>query len=209
MTALSFYSSETPIPTVEDFQQLLHPLTEFSGSTQEPDFRDVESLEGAGNPMPEPYRSLLVHETDMTSTLETFFRERPRLEVLSKLRRGSRLYRQVLLRGVGSGRVMEYGAIRIQLDVLGSEARFAVLEGSRPLGGVLGDFQIRFVSRPQNYFSIRPGAHLQQLLGMTTPNEFQDGEPNLLFGRKNFLETESGDVLAEVVEILPPVTGGR
>ena len=177
---------------IEDLEGLLHPLTEF---VDDPD--GLERFESDGAAMPEPFRGLLVHNSDMTSTLEKFHRERPYLEVLAKRRRDTSLFRQVLLRGQRSHRAVEYGAIRIELEELGPEARWAVLEGSRPLGGILADFHVSYVSRPQSYFGVRAGSRLQQLLGLN--------EPVLLYGRKNFLQTPEGGVLAEVVEILPPL----
>lgn len=196
MNALSRFPDEMAGSfSFEDFQHLLHPLTELSDPSTA-DMLDVRRLEIDGHPMPEPYRGLLVHDTDMTSTLETFHRERPRLEVLARLRRGTGLFRKVLLRGSDRGHVMEYGAIRIELDVLPSQARFAVLEGSRPLGGILGDHRVEFISRPESFFSLKPSPSLQRTLGLD--------EAVLLYGRKNFLLTGDEDVLAEVVEILPP-----
>lgn len=187
----------SPLPaeaglTINEFQQILHPLTEFVV-----DPHGVELFEGDLAPLPEPYRGLLVHENDMTSTLELYFRERPKLEVLAKKRSGTSLFRQVLLRGRQTNRVVEYGAIRIELDVLNAAARWAVLEGRRPLGGILGDHRVPFISRPESYFGLVPGRRLLDLFGV-------DEAPNL-FGRKNFLTTPAGDLLAEVVEILPPI----
>lgn len=196
MTALSrFPDLPAESAAFEDLRRWLDPLGRRT--TAADDFFDVCALESEDKPMPEPYRRLLVHDSDMTSTLERYYGERPCLEVLAKLRRGTGLFRKVLLRGTGAGRVMELGAIRIELDVLPSRARFAVLEGARPLGGILGDHSVGFLSRPQSFFSLRAGAGLQRLLGLE--------REQTLYGRKNFLLTESGDVLAEVVEILPPV----
>ena len=176
---------------IEDFQGILHPLTEFAD-----DPGGVETFEIDGRPMPEPYRGLLVHERDMTSTLERFHREKPTLEVLAKRRSETSLFRQVLLRGARSNRVVEYGAIRIELEALSAQARWAVLEGLRPLGAILADYRVPYVSRPHSYFGVHPGSRLQEILGLTAPG--------MLYGRKNFLRAPSGDVLAEVVEILPP-----
>lgn len=199
MTALSrFPDLPDDASAFDALRRWLDPLAESGPSQAE--FFDTRPVEIAGRPMPEPYRRLLVHDSDMTSTLERHHGERPRLEVLTKLRRGTGLYRKVLLRGTRRGQVMELGAIRIELDVLPSAARFAVLEGDRPLGGILGDHRVPFLSRPQSYFSLRPGVPLQRLLGLD--------DEIVLYGRKNFLLTRNEDVLAEVVEILPPATVG-
>ena len=196
MNALSTAAADSSLQletlAIRDFQGMLHPLTEFAD-----DPGGVERFEVEGRAMPEPYRSLLVHESDMTSTLERFHRERPRLEVLAKRRRDTSLFRQVLLRGTRSDRLVEYGAIRIELEGLNPQARWAVLEGSRPFGGILADHRVPYVSSPEAYFGVRPGQGLQEILGLS--------EPELLYGRKNYLRHPDGRVLAEVVEILPPV----
>ena len=60
---------------------LVHPLDEFyarSGLTLPP----LDSVDGEA--VPEPFRSLLVHEKDMTSTLENHHGRRLHLHVIGK-----------------------------------------------------------------------------------------------------------------------------
>ncbi len=68
--------------------------------------------------IPLPYRSLLVHESDMTMTLEQHFGSRIGLRVLSTFSRGGWFYRRVLLVQEYSGRPVQMGAIRMDLSVL-------------------------------------------------------------------------------------------
>ncbi len=66
--------------------------------------------------IPPPYRSLLVHENDMTLTLEAHFGGRVTLRALSTFRERRSYYRRVLLVQEYSARPVEMGAIRIDLD---------------------------------------------------------------------------------------------
>ena len=97
-----------------------------------------------GDGMPEPYRELLVHDQDMTSTLEKHHGESLelcRLETRnSENRRGDgALWRHVLLVGTRSGEIREAGAIRIDLRYFSSAARWEVLQGLKPLGAILAE----------------------------------------------------------------------
>lgn len=150
-----------------------------------------------GAAMPEPYRSLLVHERDMTSTLEAFHGEALGLRVLAKQLTRDSLRRRVVLEGVDSGRGVEFGAIRIHLGGFEGEALEAVRSGEQPLGTILGRFGADYRSRPAGFFSIRAdaaiaGALRRPLVGRT------------LYGRRNRLTWADGSPLADVVEILPP-----
>ena len=64
--------------------------------------------------IPQPYRSLLVHQRDMTLTLEAHFGGRVVLRPLSTFTSGPWYYRRVLLAQEYSGRPVEMGAIRIR-----------------------------------------------------------------------------------------------
>lgn len=149
-----------------------------------------------GDTLPEPYRSLLVHRQDMTSTLERFHGETLRLRVLEKRLEGSMLHRRVVLAGIDSGKPVEFGAIRIHLENLDSQACREVLDGTRPLGAILAKYQVPYLSRPSVFLRLPCQVSICQAL---------DAELGaILYGRHNTLTRESGATLAEVVEILPP-----
>src|SRR6516225_5335130 len=84
--------------------------------------------------IPLPYRSLLVHESDMTVTLEQHFGGRIGLRVLSTFHRGVSYFRRVLLVQLYSGRAVEMGAIRMDLDPFSQRIRKQVLRNEVPLG---------------------------------------------------------------------------
>ncbi|MEM9292238.1 MAG: hypothetical protein AAGD01_11200 [Acidobacteriota bacterium] len=158
-----------------------------------------ESLRALPGPeVPVPYHQLLVHERDMTSTLEGFHRETLRLEVLHLERRGELLLRRVLLVGENSGLPRELGAIHIHLEHFESAPRAEILEARIPLGTILSRHRVPYQSRPSAFHVLSASQELVTLLPSTE-------EGRLLYGRSNrLLDPGSGLPLAEVLEILPP-----
>lgn len=182
-----------PLPTID----LLHPLSAFFPTYPAP---DLEAEELAGDALPEPYRRLLVHDRDMTSTLEAFFGERLALRQLARRRSGDVLYRRVVLLGENSERVAEYGAIKIFLRAFEPVPRREILEGRRPLGAILTRHEVGYRSAPQAFFQLRPETEMRELFGLDCDSA--------LYGRQNTLRAPNGQLLAEVVEILPPLPEG-
>jgi chorismate-pyruvate lyase len=174
-------------------EALLDPLDHFyllSGlALPEATKVDAESI-------PEPYRSLLVHENDMTPTLEAAYGERIHIRLVSRKVEDDVLLRQVVLVLDSDERPVEFGAIRIRLHQLPAAARPCVLEGRLPLGRLLQDFQVQHRSQPAAYFEVRADWQIGEALAIPSRQR--------LYGRRNKLLLPSGAVLAEVVEILPP-----
>lgn len=147
--------------------------------------------------IPQPYRSLLVHNSDMTSTLKHYHQDKLLLRVLHLEVSQSELRREVLLCRCTDGKPVEYGVIRIMLPSFASPASKAILKGVVPLGQILDTFGIQYLSRPNEYFKINDNEYLRRRL-----DDQSDAER---FGRVNTLSRPTGGALAEVVEILPTV----
>ena len=181
---------------------LLYPLSEFFHRN---DPVPLDQEEVGGSRMPDPYRGLLVHESDMTSTLEAFHREPIDLRMLEKRQVGNALLRKVVLIGRESDRPLEFGAIRIDLAAFESAARWAILEGRMPLGAILAHHEVSYTSRPRLFFRLASDERIERKLELvrTTPDQ-----PLTLYGRQNVLSDPTGRALAEVVEILPPPAVG-
>lgn len=156
----------------------------------------IETL--PGDVLPEPYRSLLVHERDMTSTLEEFHGGKVRLRVLNQSRNHETYVREVVLVAEPSRKAVEYGAIRIRLHAFPSNIQAAILKGDRPLGAILNDSAISYVSRPKSFVRVSPDASMTRALGLTGTSA--------LFGRCNEIHTTTGETVADIVEILPVLT---
>src|SRR5688572_22213774 len=86
-----------------------------------------------GEQVPEPYRGLLVHDRDMTPTLETFHREKIHLRVIGRRQDGDEFARLVVLTTDESELPVEFGAIAIHLQRFPPAAREVILESRSPL----------------------------------------------------------------------------
>lgn len=150
----------------------------------------------ADHEMPEPYRSLLVHERDMTSTLEAHHGQGMSLRVLRMVPSASAMTRKVVLVGDEDGRSAEFGAIRINLGRFDVEAQDMIRESRRPFGAILRDLRIDYTSRPTAYF----GVHCDTIMAEALDTPYG----TWLYGRHNQLRGTASELLAEVVEILPP-----
>jgi hypothetical protein len=146
--------------------------------------------------MPEPYRRLLVHQRDMTRTLEQFHHGSIHLRVLSSRRDGNAYWRESILQIDGSGRPVEYGAIKIYLLPIPEPARSLILAEHLPLGGILNTHGLKYTSHPSAYFRCEPDAFISTAFGIEGAR--------LFYGRQNTLRFADGNLLAEIVEILPP-----
>jgi chorismate-pyruvate lyase len=146
--------------------------------------------------IPFPYRSLLVHENDMTLTLERHFGGAVFLRTLSTVAKGSWYLRRVLLVQEYSGRPVEMGAIRIRIDGLAPRTRALILRHEVPLGRVLRDAGVDFRSQPRAFFSVVPN---QEMMGV-----FWMREPRTLYGRQTEI-FQGGTKFGDIVEVLPLV----
>ena len=148
--------------------------------------------------MPEPYRSLLAHNNDMTPTLSAFHARVIHLRVLSREQRGDFYFREVVLVAEGVESPVEFGAIRINLALYPPGARRHILDERVPLGHLLRVHSVPHSSRPKAFFRLEADALMIQALKLAGPQ--------VLYGRRNTLLDPVQRPLAEVVEILPPVS---
>jgi len=154
-------------------------------------------MELKGDEIPQPYRALLVHSSDMTPTLAGFYGQALGLKVLGRERQDNSYKREVILWLAEDARPVEYGVIRICLDRLPAIARQLVLEEQRPLGDILQGEAIPHLSWPQAFFRLKADAHAGAALGLR--------RVSLLYGRRNVLLDGSRRLLAEVIEVLAPI----
>ena len=150
----------------------------------------------APNRIPLPYRSLLVHERDMTLTLESHFGGRVSLRALSTFRKGSSYYRRVLLVQEYSARPVEMGAIRIDLMAFKPRIRSQILGNRVPLGRLLRDGGVDYRSRPTVFLAVTPNSEMMGVFWMR--------EPRVLYGRQTEMSID-GRKVGDIVEILPLV----
>ncbi|CAM2070296.1 hypothetical protein SCOR_33295 [Sulfidibacter corallicola] len=175
--------------TLMTLLQPFHMMAERLGLTL-PDIELAQPEE-----MPSPQRDLLVHHGDMTLRLQDHYRLPIHLDTLKVMQDGDVLYRKVLLR-LSDGRIVEFGVIRIFLDVFPDEVRRLVEACYFPLGGLLHRYQIGHHSSLQGFVTCFSDGILERILGL--------GATTRLYGRLNRLLTDDDRCIAEVMEILPP-----
>ena len=146
--------------------------------------------------MPSPYNSLLVHQNELTSTLERHFGGRVTVRVLASFSRGRSYFRRVLLVLESTGRPVSMGAVRLRLDALSPRIRARILGEKVPLGRILSDARIRYESRPTAFLEVTPNAEMMGVFWMP--------EPRTLYGRRTEL-TVADERIGDIVEILPLV----
>lgn len=170
-----------------------YPLTEFYSHAKLPLPR-MEPI--PGDAVPEPYRSLLVHNNDMTPTLESFHNARIYLEILSREQRGDFYYREVILRSKSDETPFEFGANKVYLGRYPEEARDLILAEEVPLGRILKDCGVKHHTEAKAFFRIESDELINRAFDLP--------QPVTLFGRKALICDEQSRPLSEIVEILPP-----
>ena len=149
----------------------------------------------AGDAVPEPYRQLLVHERDMTSTLEQFHGSDLYIKALSSERRDGEYFREVVLHRASDGAPVEFGANSVNLNLFTPEARWMILQAKVPLGRILKDHAIPHTIRALNFFRVEPDALICRALKLVAPVP--------LYGRQAVICNVEEQPLSQVVEILP------
>jgi chorismate-pyruvate lyase len=172
---------------------LLYPLDEFY---QRAGLMIPRASKVDGSEVPEPYKSLLVHDSDMTPTLERHHGERIHLRTIGRRVDGEALSRLVVLTTNDSNKPVEFGAIVIHLDQFPAEARETIIGCRVPLGTILADYSVDHYSRPTAYLRVSADPLINGSL--------ETAGAEALYGRRNVLRTPDGRVLADVIEILPP-----
>jgi chorismate-pyruvate lyase len=173
-------------------QPIVYPLDDFYAQAGRPLPR-IEPVDGKD--VPEPYQNLLVHQNDMTPTLEQFHGSKIHLEVIRSQQRGDFYFREVILL-TEAGKPVEFGAIKISLNLFPHGARSQILGEHVPLGTLLAEYKVTHTSRPKAFLRIESDDFIN--------NAFKLTGQHWLYGRRNTLWNPQQLPLAEIVEILPP-----
>ena len=172
----------------------VYPLDEFYARAGLPLPR-IDVL--AGDKIPEPYRSLLLHTNDMTPTLEAFHGSEMHLQILRSEPRGDFYFREVVLRLNSNDRPVEFGANKISLNLYSPPVRQLILQERVPLGHILKEHQVPHQTRAKAFLRLESDAFISQALGLD--------HPCVLYGRRATIWDPHQRPLSEIVEILPPV----
>jgi chorismate-pyruvate lyase len=171
----------------------VYPLDDFYARAGLP-LPAIERIQG--DEMPEPYRSLLVHERDMTPTLEKFHSSDIHLKILKREQRGDFYFREVVLLLDGSETPVEFGANKVSLVLFPPKARQLILEERVPLGRILKECEIGHTTTAKAFFRVAPDELIGSVLHLKTHVA--------LYGRRATILDAQKRPLSEIVEILPP-----
>jgi len=141
--------------------------------------------------LPEPFQLLLVHREHMTERLEACYGRPVELVVLAQQRAAHEYARKILLTLRGWSTRVEFGIVRMNLELMSAPVREEILATGAPLGDILIRHGVFRRVSPRWYFEF-PGA---------TPiaDEFAPGET--LIGRVGtiYCDEEPAIELLEVV----------
>jgi hypothetical protein len=177
-----------------DAASLLKPLADFYSGRVLPEVRFLEAAR-----IPPAYRQLLDHSHDMTSTLQRFHNEEIRVHVLESRQDDTSYEREVLLVTRDTRKTVEFGAIEMLIELFPTAAQREILRAEMPLGAVLKSFRIQYKSKPRAFFAIESDDVMNAALKLS--------RTQTLYGRCNEITNTEGQVLADIVEILPPRVG--
>jgi hypothetical protein len=147
--------------------------------------------------VPDPYHRLLVHTHHMTVTVEDYFQSPVDIRVLDFWITDQEYARKILLITQNTGRVVQFGLVRINLGVCTEAVRNEILEGKTPLGRVL--------IRHNMLRRIEPLVYLRVTLGEVMARWFAVAAGTETFGRIGVIFTGEQPAV-EVLEILAPVS---
>ena len=171
-------------PTVESLTAL------FPGPDDRLEYQIV-----SGDEVPEPYRGLLVHEHHMTVTVEAYHGGPVDVRILARRRDGPFYARKILLVHRDTGRVVQFGIVRLDLDQTSEPVREAILAGQTPVGRILVEHDVLRRIEPTAYLRIRPHEAQRAWFGVA--------EAEAYYGRLAVIHF-NGTPVVEVLEIVAP-----
>jgi chorismate-pyruvate lyase len=149
----------------------------------------------APDEMPEPYHRLLVHEQHMTVTVEAHHGDMVDVRVLGVRQKGEIYSRQILLTLHKTGKVVQFGIVRVNLAFVSPEVRAEIVAGQTPFGRILINHNVLRRIEPTAYLRIHPRKVMMDWFGLT--------EPRPVYGRLAYIHCDDQPAV-ELLEIVAP-----
>jgi chorismate-pyruvate lyase len=143
--------------------------------------------------MPQPYRDLLVHEHHMTVTVEAHHGSLVDVKVLVRRRDGDAYSRKILLALQSTGKIVQFGLVRIWLNYCSVSVRERIIEEKTPLGRILIEHNVLRRIEPTQYLRVTPGPEMAAWFGADAPT----------YGRLAIIHCD-GKPAIELLEIVAP-----
>jgi len=125
--------------------------------------------------IPHPADELLVHHQHMTVVLQRHHAGRVRVHVLEEHLEGDRYTRKISLTPLGSGKVVEYGIVRLDFRFMPELVKREILAKQMPLGAILIKNKVHRRIKPRYFLRFPDGSAVLKLFGRDS------GQP--LYGR--------------------------
>jgi chorismate-pyruvate lyase len=148
-----------------------------------------------GGEVPPPYHGLLVHEHHMTVTVEAFHGAPVDVRILTRRHDGDSYSRKILLALQGTGRIVQFGIVRIDLRQVGPEVRDAIVAGQTPIGRILIQHDVLRRIEPTQFLRIAPGPRQMAWFGLS--------EARPMYGRLALIHCNGRPAL-ELLEVVAP-----
>lgn len=174
--------------------------------TAGPDLRALFALFPPADDMPEyelvpadeppaPYNDLLVHKHHMTVTVEAHHGDLVDVRILAHRQDGDSYARKILLALRKSGKVVQFGIMRVHLNFCSQEVRDQIVAGQTPLGRVLINHGVLRRIEPTAYLRVVPGPEMMKWFGID--------QPRPTYGRLAYIHCD-GKPAIELLEIVRP-----
>ncbi len=184
-------------PPLNDFATPAEALGEMCAAVGVSDEALAGGVAVTAAELPWGFRELLAHHGHMTPKLTAFHGGPVSLDVLSHVQQGDIYSRKIVLQESGSGAVVEFGIVRLNLAVTSDEVRGAIVERKTPLGDILNRFNVLTRVEPKWFLRFEPKGLLAEC--------FQGLTGEALYGRIGMIYFHE----QPAVELLEIVTDRR
>ncbi len=149
----------------------------------------------AAGALSDVYGQLLNHTSHMTVTVESFYNDRVDVSVLRSQNNQDHYCREILLSTQSTGKVVQYGIVRLKLDLITEPARSEILSESKPLGRVLIEREILREVQLFDLYEVDCGPKLAEF--------FCINKGTRCYGRTALIHC-AGEPAIELLEIVAP-----
>jgi hypothetical protein len=166
----------------------------FPTAGDEPEFELVPA-----DKVPPPYHALLVHEEHMTVTVEAYHGDLVNVRILERVLNGDFYARKILLELQGSGRVVQFGIVRVNLRFCSADVRQEILAGQTPFGRILINHNVLRRIEPTAFLRVTPGPAMMKWFNLKRPIP--------TYGRLAYIHCDEQPAV-ELLEIVIPEPAG-
>ena len=121
--------------------------------------------------VPDPYESLLDHHAHMTVTVESHYSEKVNVVVHRCHRTQGWYSREITLVTEETGRIVQYGIVRLNTRTLDDEVWKQIESQTTPLGRVLIEHDVLREVQLCGLWEVQPGSSLAELMQLDTDKQ--------------------------------------